>query len=170
MHNYENRSDRYVIPHDELFLGHFQYTPRNKRHIKSTYASSSPATNGRIVVAWFGSQGIYAYDFAGGLRCGCGAVGGFGRRRGLGWSRGGCAHFVFLSPSRCFGQENTPVSIGGCTRVARWCVWLCPTEDKRGTNALANYYEHSAGLHPCDGSLRTGQTSNPRVDSSKMRA
>ena len=45
-----------------------QGEPRNKRHIKSTYASSSPATNGRIVVAWFGSQGIYAYDFAGGLR------------------------------------------------------------------------------------------------------
>ena len=42
--------------------------PRNKRHIKSTYASSSPATNGRIFVAWFGSQGIYAYDFDGGLR------------------------------------------------------------------------------------------------------
>ena len=34
----------------------------NKRHIKSTYASASPATDGRIVVAWFGSQGIYAYD------------------------------------------------------------------------------------------------------------
>jgi outer membrane protein assembly factor BamB len=45
-----------------------QGEPRNKRHIKSTYASSSPATDGRIVVAWFGSQGIYAYDFAGGLR------------------------------------------------------------------------------------------------------
>jgi outer membrane protein assembly factor BamB len=45
-----------------------QGEPRNKRHIKSTYASSSPATNGRIVVAWFGSEGIYAYDFDGGLR------------------------------------------------------------------------------------------------------
>src|SRR5688572_32730313 len=42
--------------------------PRNKRHIKSTYASSSPATDGRIVVAWFGSEGIHAYDFNGGLR------------------------------------------------------------------------------------------------------
>ena len=42
--------------------------PRNKRHIKSTYASGSPATDGRIVVAWFGSQGIYAYDLDGGLR------------------------------------------------------------------------------------------------------
>jgi outer membrane protein assembly factor BamB len=39
--------------------------PRNKRHIKSTYASASPATDGRIVVAWFGAQGIFAYDMAG---------------------------------------------------------------------------------------------------------
>ena len=45
-----------------------QGEPRNKRHIKSTYASASPATDGRIVVAWFGSQGIYAYDVDGGLR------------------------------------------------------------------------------------------------------
>jgi outer membrane protein assembly factor BamB len=45
-----------------------QGAPRNKRHIKSTYASASPATDGKIVVAWFGSQGIHAYDFDGGLR------------------------------------------------------------------------------------------------------
>jgi outer membrane protein assembly factor BamB len=45
-----------------------QGEPLNKRHIKSTYASASPATDGRVVVAWFGSQGIYAYDFDGGLR------------------------------------------------------------------------------------------------------
>ena len=32
--------------------------PREKRHMKSTYASSTPATDGRIVVAWFGSQGV----------------------------------------------------------------------------------------------------------------
>ena len=39
--------------------------PRNKRHIKSTYASASPATDGRIVVAWFGSEGVHAYDVNG---------------------------------------------------------------------------------------------------------
>ena len=33
IHNFDDRSDRYVIPHEELFLGHFGYTPRNKRHI-----------------------------------------------------------------------------------------------------------------------------------------
>jgi outer membrane protein assembly factor BamB len=41
--------------------------PIEKRHIKSTYANSTPATDGRIVVAWFGSQGVYAYDFNGRL-------------------------------------------------------------------------------------------------------
>ena len=40
----------------------FDGEPGNKRHIKSTYASASPATDGRVVVAWFGSQGVYAYD------------------------------------------------------------------------------------------------------------
>jgi outer membrane protein assembly factor BamB len=39
--------------------------PRNTRHIKSTYASASPATNGRIVVAWFGSEGVHAWDVNG---------------------------------------------------------------------------------------------------------
>lgn len=39
--------------------------PADKRHIKSTYANSTPATDGRVVVAWFGSQGVYAYDMKG---------------------------------------------------------------------------------------------------------
>jgi len=42
-----------------------QGVPAEKRHIKSTYANSTPATDGRIVVAWFGSQGVYAYDVSG---------------------------------------------------------------------------------------------------------
>src|SRR5262245_12549222 len=45
----------------------YEGAPREKRHIKSTYASSTPATDGRIVVAWFGSQGVYAYDVNGRL-------------------------------------------------------------------------------------------------------
>lgn len=32
VHNFENRSDKYVIPSTELFLGHFPFTPRNKRN------------------------------------------------------------------------------------------------------------------------------------------
>jgi len=41
IHNYDNRSDRYVIPHTELFLGHFQYTPRNRRKIVSLSAEQA---------------------------------------------------------------------------------------------------------------------------------
>ncbi|HUX62454.1 NAD(P)-binding protein [Sulfuricella sp.] len=32
VHNFENRSDKYVIPSTDLFLGHFPFTPRNKRN------------------------------------------------------------------------------------------------------------------------------------------
>jgi NADPH-dependent glutamate synthase beta subunit-like oxidoreductase/Pyruvate/2-oxoacid:ferredoxin oxidoreductase delta subunit len=32
VHNYDNRSDRHVITHEELFLGHFGFTPRVKRN------------------------------------------------------------------------------------------------------------------------------------------
>ena len=42
--------------------------PKEKRHIKATYANATPATDGRHVVAFFGSQGIYAYDLAGNLK------------------------------------------------------------------------------------------------------
>src|SRR5690606_22743484 len=31
IHNFDDRSERYVIPHKDLFLGHFGYTPRVKR-------------------------------------------------------------------------------------------------------------------------------------------
>jgi len=43
----------------------FEGEPRERRHIKATYANSTPATDGRIVVAWFGSQGVYAYGVDG---------------------------------------------------------------------------------------------------------
>lgn len=42
--------------------------PRQKRHIKSTYASATPATDGRFVVASFGSEGVFAYDIEGRFR------------------------------------------------------------------------------------------------------
>ena len=43
VHNFENRSDRYVIPHDELFLGHFGYVPRNKRKVVTLSADEALA-------------------------------------------------------------------------------------------------------------------------------
>lgn len=46
----------------------YEGVPKQKRHIKSTYASATPATNGRVVVALFGSMGLYAFDMTGTLR------------------------------------------------------------------------------------------------------
>jgi outer membrane protein assembly factor BamB len=43
----------------------YEGPPVDKRHIKSTYASSTPATDGRYVVALFGSQGLYAFNMKG---------------------------------------------------------------------------------------------------------
>jgi len=41
IHNFENRSDRYVIPHDDLFLGHFNLTLRNKRKVTTLNAEQA---------------------------------------------------------------------------------------------------------------------------------
>jgi NADPH-dependent glutamate synthase beta subunit-like oxidoreductase/Pyruvate/2-oxoacid:ferredoxin oxidoreductase delta subunit len=41
IHNYDNRSDRYVIPHEELFLGHFGYVPRFRRKVITLSAESA---------------------------------------------------------------------------------------------------------------------------------
>src|ERR687893_2960213 len=41
--------------------------PKVKRHPKSTHAAATPITDGRHVVALFGSEGMYAYDMNGKL-------------------------------------------------------------------------------------------------------
>jgi NADPH-dependent glutamate synthase beta subunit-like oxidoreductase len=41
IHNFDNRSDRYVISSKELFLGHFPYTARNKRTITNLTAEEA---------------------------------------------------------------------------------------------------------------------------------
>ena len=39
----------------------------DSRHRKASFASSTPATDGKYVYAFFGSEGLYAYDFNGKL-------------------------------------------------------------------------------------------------------
>ncbi|UCC97273.1 MAG: PQQ-binding-like beta-propeller repeat protein, partial [Phycisphaerales bacterium] len=41
--------------------------PKIKRHPKSTHASATPCTDGKRVVAFFGSEGLYCYDMEGNL-------------------------------------------------------------------------------------------------------
>ena len=42
-----------------------QGSPKDKRHIKSSYANSTPATDGEHVVALFGSEGLFCYTVRG---------------------------------------------------------------------------------------------------------
>jgi outer membrane protein assembly factor BamB len=42
-------------------------TPYDDRHRKGSYAAATPATDGRMVYAYFGSEGLYAYDVGGKL-------------------------------------------------------------------------------------------------------
>ena len=41
--------------------------PTIKRHMKSSHANCTPATDGRHVIAFFGSEGLYCFDFDGNL-------------------------------------------------------------------------------------------------------
>jgi outer membrane protein assembly factor BamB len=41
--------------------------PKVKRHIKSSHANATPATDGEHLVVSFASEGLYCYDFAGNL-------------------------------------------------------------------------------------------------------
>lgn len=45
----------------------YEGVPKEKRHVKNTYASSTPVTDGKHVVAFFGSQGLYCFDTNGKL-------------------------------------------------------------------------------------------------------
>ena len=42
-----------------------QGVPRSKRHAKSSHASATPATDGKVIVALLGSEGLYALDTSG---------------------------------------------------------------------------------------------------------
>jgi outer membrane protein assembly factor BamB len=45
----------------------YEGVPKEKRHIKATYANATPFTDGRYIAAFFGSQGLYVYDMDGRL-------------------------------------------------------------------------------------------------------
>jgi outer membrane protein assembly factor BamB len=45
----------------------YKGVPRMKRHPKSTHANASVATDGKFVVAFFGSEGLFCYDMNGKL-------------------------------------------------------------------------------------------------------
>jgi outer membrane protein assembly factor BamB len=77
--------------------------PKERRHIKGTYANATPATDGRHVVAFFGSQGLYAYDLSGNLQW----------RRDLGRIDAG----AYDAPSYEWGTASSPILYEGLVIV-----------------------------------------------------
>lgn len=69
--------------------------PKIKRHPKSTHANPTPATDGKRIVAFFGSEGLYCYDFDGKLL----------------WSKdlGVLDSGYYVVPAAQFGTGSSPV-------------------------------------------------------------
>lgn len=79
--------------------------PKVKRHIKSTHANCTPATDGHVVVAFFGSEGLFGLDMDGNLLW----------KKDLGLLDAG----AFDMPSIQWGFGSSPVIHGG--RVVVQC-------------------------------------------------
>jgi outer membrane protein assembly factor BamB len=73
----------------------YQGIPKTKRHPKSSQASPSPATDGKVVVAYFGSEGLFAYSVEGRLLW----------KKDLGLQNAGW----FFDPDSEWGAASSPV-------------------------------------------------------------
>ncbi|MEE2778130.1 MAG: PQQ-binding-like beta-propeller repeat protein [Acidobacteriota bacterium] len=60
LHHFDKRTGELRWPR-EVFEG----PPRTRRHTKSTHANPTPATDGKRIIASFGSEGLYACDYEG---------------------------------------------------------------------------------------------------------
>jgi outer membrane protein assembly factor BamB len=72
-----------------------QGMPKTKRHPKSSQASPTPATDGKVVVAYFGSEGLYTYSVEGKLLW----------KKDLGLQNAGW----FFDPDSEWGAASSPV-------------------------------------------------------------
>lgn len=133
--------------------------PRMPRHTKSTHANPTAATDGTHVVAFFGSEGLYCYDFDGKLL----------------WKKdlGALESNFYTVPEVRWGFASSPVIHGGKVfvqadvkedsflaafavddgsevwRVARDDVptWSTPTavQDAERTQVIVNGFRHTGG-------------------------
>lgn len=77
--------------------------PAIKRHTKASHANSTPATDGTNVVAFFGSEGLYCYDFNGELRW----------KKSFGTLDSG----YYMMPAAQWGFGNSPILHDGMVLV-----------------------------------------------------
>jgi outer membrane protein assembly factor BamB len=141
--------------------------PKSRRHTKSSQANCTPATDGHYLVALFGSEGLYCYDFQGNLL----------------WSKdlGILNPGPYTDPGIEWGYASSPVIFNGTViiqcdipagpfitaidlatgnekwrtsrgdEVSTWCTpAICSLNDK--ISVIANGYRHICGYD-----FRTGK-------------
>jgi len=133
--------------------------PGTKRHTKASHANPTSATNGKYVVAFFGSDGLYCYNFKGDLiwKKDFGKMHtGFYRARKAEW---GFASSPIIHENRVIVQcdffgDSFIASIDIETGEERWRVarndvptWSTPNFYKKGRNKqiIVNGYKHIGG-------------------------
>lgn len=155
----------------------YEGVPKVKRHIKATHANSTPVTDGRHVVAFFGSEGLYCYDFNGKLLW----------KQNLGTLDAGW----FYDPDYQWGTASSPViyknlvivqcDIQKDSFIAAYDirngkrVWLTPREElpswgtptvyegKTRTELITNATKAVRGYDPLNGKELWKLTGNPEI-------
>jgi outer membrane protein assembly factor BamB len=146
--------------------------PFDNRHRKSSFASPSVATDGALVVAYFGSEGVYAYDVNGKAmwKASIGKI----KTLGLGAASSPVIHdgLVILQCDDDEGEDSAIVALEAKTGRERWRVmrpvqvsWSTPVLVSTGqrTELVTNGTEWIIAYDPANGKERwrtTGVESN----------
>jgi outer membrane protein assembly factor BamB len=95
-------------------------TPYDNRHRRSSYASPTPTTDGKLVYAYFGTEGLYAYDFDGKLawKQSLGKIGTLGM--GVGTSPVLYENLLILQADEEIGEHSAIVALDKRTGKEVW--------------------------------------------------
>jgi outer membrane protein assembly factor BamB len=98
----------------------FEGTPYDDRHRKSSFAAATPATDGKYVYAYFGTEGLYAYDMKGKLawKADLGKIGTVGM--GTGTSPILYENVVIVQADEEFGEKSFIVGLDKKTGKEVW--------------------------------------------------
>jgi outer membrane protein assembly factor BamB len=132
----------------------------DNRHRKNTYASPTPITDGHYVYAYFGSEGLYAYDFSG-KRIWKASLGGIATMgMGVASSPTLWQDLVFLQCDQDNGEASFLAAVNRKTGREVWRVrrttlesWTSPVLAKVGqrTELIVNARELVVGYDPANG-------------------
>jgi outer membrane protein assembly factor BamB len=130
------------------------------RHKAGSYANTTPATDGRYVFAWFGSEGLYAYDFNGKLawKKSLGGIPAFGM--GTGSSPVLFEHLLILQCDEDNGEKSFMIALERSSGKEIWRTarpvqgsWTTPViaQGPTRTELIASGNEFIIGYDPRTG-------------------